>query len=197
MALCFTAYPVVSTAAHLLLTVGVHGCEHMYLLTFCCCKWILVNQLAHHWFHSDLLQCLSCPPGFSGLIVYSWWGDKVRSEFVDPNFRAQKWVPAAYADNQSKSLLIANPHKRTSFIAPNIQWCVYEPCRPTERPWLKCVLKSFFPHQVWVRCCSVHWMGRNMRHHRSCFCHGLLLGTRGLLQKVITVLFDDYCINTT
>ncbi|KAJ8003448.1 hypothetical protein DPEC_G00148430 [Dallia pectoralis] len=29
--------------------------------------------------------------GFCGLIVYSWWGNKVRSEFVDPNFRAQKY----------------------------------------------------------------------------------------------------------
>ncbi|XP_042560629.1 claudin-10 [Clupea harengus] len=29
--------------------------------------------------------------GFSGLIVYSWWGNKVRSEFVDPNFRSQKF----------------------------------------------------------------------------------------------------------
>ncbi|XP_062384078.1 claudin-10 [Sardina pilchardus] len=32
---------------------------------------------------------LAC--GFSGMIVYSWWGNKVRSEFVDPNFRAQKF----------------------------------------------------------------------------------------------------------
>ncbi|KAL2087477.1 hypothetical protein ACEWY4_016305 [Coilia grayii] len=29
--------------------------------------------------------------GFSGLIVYCWWGNKVRSEFVDPNFRSQKF----------------------------------------------------------------------------------------------------------
>ncbi|XP_029596453.1 claudin-10 isoform X2 [Salmo trutta] len=29
--------------------------------------------------------------GFAGLIVYSWWGNKVRSEFVDPNFKAQKF----------------------------------------------------------------------------------------------------------
>ncbi|XP_056122947.1 claudin-10-like [Rhinichthys klamathensis goyatoka] len=29
--------------------------------------------------------------GFSGMIVYSWWGDKVRSEFVDPYFLETKF----------------------------------------------------------------------------------------------------------
>ncbi|XP_072241426.1 claudin-10 [Leuresthes tenuis] len=29
--------------------------------------------------------------GFCGMITYSWWGHKVISEFVDPNFRAQKF----------------------------------------------------------------------------------------------------------
>ncbi|XP_030637601.1 claudin-10-like [Chanos chanos] len=29
--------------------------------------------------------------GFSGMIVYSWWGDKVRSDFVDPTYVAQKF----------------------------------------------------------------------------------------------------------
>lgn len=31
-------------------------------------------------------------PGFCGMITYSWWANRVISEFVDPNFRAQKWV---------------------------------------------------------------------------------------------------------
>ncbi|XP_028809613.1 claudin-10 [Denticeps clupeoides] len=29
--------------------------------------------------------------GLSGLIVYSWWGDRVRKEFLDPNYNAQKF----------------------------------------------------------------------------------------------------------
>ncbi|KAM9327694.1 claudin-10 [Pholidichthys leucotaenia] len=29
--------------------------------------------------------------GFCGMITYSWWANKVVSEFVDPNFRAQKF----------------------------------------------------------------------------------------------------------
>ncbi|XP_035533373.1 claudin-10 [Morone saxatilis] len=29
--------------------------------------------------------------GFCGMITYSWWANKVISEFVDPNFRAQKF----------------------------------------------------------------------------------------------------------
>ncbi|XP_020772846.1 claudin-10-like [Boleophthalmus pectinirostris] len=29
--------------------------------------------------------------GFCGMITYSWWAHKVISEFVDPNFRAQKF----------------------------------------------------------------------------------------------------------
>lgn len=32
------------------------------------------------------------PLGFCGMITYSWWANRVVSEFVDPNFRAQKWV---------------------------------------------------------------------------------------------------------
>ncbi|CAG04950.1 unnamed protein product [Tetraodon nigroviridis] len=28
-------------------------------------------------------------PGFCGMITYSWWANRVISEFVDPNFRAQ------------------------------------------------------------------------------------------------------------
>lgn len=30
------------------------------------------------------------PLGFCGMITYSWWANKVITEFVDPNFRAQK-----------------------------------------------------------------------------------------------------------
>lgn len=30
------------------------------------------------------------PLGFCGMITYSWWANRVVSEFVDPNFRAQK-----------------------------------------------------------------------------------------------------------
>ncbi|XP_017288313.1 claudin-10 [Kryptolebias marmoratus] len=29
--------------------------------------------------------------GFCGMILYSWWANRVISEFVDPNFRAQKF----------------------------------------------------------------------------------------------------------
>ncbi|XP_037552221.1 claudin-10 [Nematolebias whitei] len=29
--------------------------------------------------------------GFCGMIVYSWWANKVVTEFVDPNFKAQKF----------------------------------------------------------------------------------------------------------
>ncbi|XP_029929877.1 claudin-10 isoform X2 [Myripristis murdjan] len=29
--------------------------------------------------------------GFCGMITYSWWGNRVVSEFLDPNFRAQKF----------------------------------------------------------------------------------------------------------
>uniref|UniRef100_A0A674DWJ8 Claudin n=1 Tax=Salmo trutta TaxID=8032 RepID=A0A674DWJ8_SALTR len=45
--------------------------------------------------------------GFAGLIVYSWWGNKVRSEFVDPNLQAQKFeIGAAVFTGWGGSLLL-------------------------------------------------------------------------------------------
>ncbi len=42
--------------------------------------------------YHKLMCCCVCFAGLCGMIVYSWWGNKIRSEFVDPYFLELKYV---------------------------------------------------------------------------------------------------------
>uniref|UniRef100_A0A4W5NDL5 Claudin n=1 Tax=Hucho hucho TaxID=62062 RepID=A0A4W5NDL5_9TELE len=70
------------------------------------CTKIGGSELANAWitFAGGITYLVS---GFAGLIVYSWWGNKVRSEFVDPNFKSQKFeIGAAFFIGWGGSLLL-------------------------------------------------------------------------------------------
>lgn len=52
--------------------------------------WIWVGMLL-------LLLCVwrlvsVCAPGLCAMFAYSWYGNKVISEFMDPNYKAKKWI---------------------------------------------------------------------------------------------------------
>ncbi|KAM3857042.1 claudin-10-like [Diretmus argenteus] len=55
--------------------------------------------------------------GFCGMITYSWWGNRVVSEFLDPNFRAQKFElgAAVFIGWGGSTLLIAGGAVLTYF----------------------------------------------------------------------------------
>lgn len=67
----------------------------------------LIQCCLIHWKNiQEMLHTDSFLLGVCGIITYSWWANRIITEFKDPNFKAQKWVLFKWHYCNSKWVLI-------------------------------------------------------------------------------------------
>lgn len=108
------------------ITYLVSGKAFIVCVTF---VWMSCTQHVH----SEAYALL----GFCGMITYTWWASRVISEFLDPNFRAQKWV-----------------------LLKQWYYFFYKFHVSADKQSVLCWCTSMLAAQIWAWSCSVHWLGR-------------------------------------